>query len=402
MNHIQPQRLDDEAMHTFALAYVQAFRRMGAPAHLLEDSMERFAERTKVSLQFHAFPGAIFAANRVGTQMLSVSGGFPQLDRLGALEDLAEAVSTGALSPSAGLALLRSLEQKSTRFGRPMTVLGFAVASGTAVGFFGGGPTEAGVSAVIGGISGVLSVVFTGRPEVSRLVDVLAGALGAFLVHTVAQVVPLGGEIALVTGLIVLLPGFSLTVALTELSTGHLVSGTTGLAAGALVFLELGFGVALGSRFAEFLWGPVTWQVAGSLPNWWEPVALVGVSLSFGVLLQARRRHLAWVFIACATALYGAQIGGAVLGPELGGGIAAFLVTVVANAVSQRWQLPAAVIHVPGILLLVPGAVGFRSVTALLHNDALAGIESAFSMAMAAMALVGGSLLGAAVIVPTK
>ena len=90
------------------------------------------------------------------------------------------------------------------------------------------------------------------------------------------------------------------------------------------------------------------------------------------------------------------------LGPELGGGIAAFLVTVVANAVSQRWQLPAAVIQVPGILLLVPGAVGFRSVTALLHNDALAGIESAFSMAMAAMALVGGSLLGAAVIVPTK
>jgi uncharacterized membrane protein YjjB (DUF3815 family) len=54
---------------------------------------------------------------------------------------------------------------------------------------------------------------------------------------------------------------------------------------------------------------------------------------------------------------------------------------------------------VPGILLLVPGSVGFRSLTSLLERQAVAGIETAFSMILTAMALVAGLLI-AGVIAP--
>ena len=39
---------------------------------------------------------------------------------------------------------------------------------------------------------------------------------------------------------------------------------------------------------------------------------------------------------------------------------------------------------VPGILLLVPGSVGFRSLTSLIERQAVAGIETAFSMILTA------------------
>jgi uncharacterized membrane protein YjjB (DUF3815 family) len=55
------------------------------------------------------------------------------------------------------------------------------------------------------------------------------------------------------------------------------------------------------------------------------------------------------------------------------------------------------VVSVPGILLLVPGSVGFRGLTSLLEREAVTGIETIFSMILTAMALVAGLLIAAAI-----
>jgi uncharacterized membrane protein YjjB (DUF3815 family) len=47
---------------------------------------------------------------------------------------------------------------------------------------------------------------------------------------------------------------------------------------------------------------------------------------------------------------------------------------------------------VPGILLLVPGSVGFASFQALLERDVVSGVETAFRMLLTAIALAGGLL----------
>jgi uncharacterized membrane protein YjjB (DUF3815 family) len=56
---------------------------------------------------------------------------------------------------------------------------------------------------------------------------------------------------------------------------------------------------------------------------------------------------------------------------------------------------------VPGILMLVPGSVGFRSLIALLERQALAGVETAFSTVLTAVALVAGLLI-AGVLAPER
>jgi uncharacterized membrane protein YjjB (DUF3815 family) len=57
---------------------------------------------------------------------------------------------------------------------------------------------------------------------------------------------------------------------------------------------------------------------------------------------------------------------------------------------------------VPGLMLLVPGSVGFRSLASLLERDVVAGVDTAFSMLMVAVALVAGLLSANALVPPRK
>jgi uncharacterized membrane protein YjjB (DUF3815 family) len=204
---------------------------------------------------------------------------------------------------------------------------------------------------------------------------------------------------ALLAGLIVLLPGFRLTVGMTELATRHLISGTGGLVSAGMTLLQLAVGVALGSALGGLESLPV--DTATPLPEWVGWLVLPGLALAFGVLLDARRTQLSQVFVALAAALAGATAGSWVLGP-LGGLLAACVVTVVANGLANTRNQPAAVVLVPGILLLVPGSIGFRAVRALLEQDVVAGVEGTFSMVLAAVTLVAGTLVGNALIPPRR
>ena len=55
----------------------------------------------------------------------------------------------------------------------------------------------------------------------------------------------------------------------------------------------------------------------------------------------------------------------------------------------------------PGMILLVPGSLGYRSLSALLNRETIEGVDFAFGMILVAMSLVGG-LLASSVIVPPK
>jgi uncharacterized membrane protein YjjB (DUF3815 family) len=60
---------------------------------------------------------------------------------------------------------------------------------------------------------------------------------------------------------------------------------------------------------------------------------------------------------------------------------------------------PASVPLVPGVLLLVPGSIGYRSLTMLLSQDVETGLSAGITAALTAFALAGG-LIVANVLVP--
>ena len=114
--------------------------------------------------------------------------------------------------------------------------------------------------------------------------------------------------------------------------------------------------------------------------------------VSFTVLLRARRADLGWIVLAGALAFAGARLGTILFGPELGAFLGAFMLGASSRILARVRRVSSAVTLVPGILLLVPGSVGFASFQALLERDVVSGVETAFRMLLTAIALAGGLL----------
>ena len=56
----------------------------------------------------------------------------------------------------------------------------------------------------------------------------------------------------------------------------------------------------------------------------------------------------------------------------------------------------------PGLLILVPGSIGYRSLTALLNSETIRGVELGFSMVIVGVALVGGLLMANLLVSPKR
>ena len=135
-------------------------------------------------------------------------------------------------------------------------------------------------------------------------------------------------------------------------------------------------------------------------PSWIVPIALVLAAWSFGILLRAKPRQLPWVVVAVAVGHGGAALGALWLGPELGASLGAAFVAVAAN-LGARWQRqPAAVLATPGLLLLVPGALGFRGLTGVVEQDLGGGAHVIVQMLLVGGALVAGLLVAGTLVPP--
>ncbi len=177
------------------------------------------------------------------------------------------------------------------------------------------------------------------------------------------------------------------------------MAGTARLTRARSVLLAMGFGVALGGRLAEVLFGPAPLAPV-AVAGWTEWLALVVAPLGFVVLLKADWGDAPAIVLGSALAYFGTRLGSQLLGPELGAFLGALLVGAWGNAYARWRHRPAVIVISPGILLLVPGSIGFRSVTSLLDRNTVLGIEAAFTMAFVAVCLATGLLFGNVLVPP--
>jgi uncharacterized membrane protein YjjB (DUF3815 family) len=170
----------------------------------------------------------------------------------------------------------------------------------------------------------------------------------------------------------------------------------------ALLFFQLGFGVALGSQINRVL-PPASLSAApATLPQWTLWVALVIAPLAFAVLFNARMRDLGWIMPACWLSFGGARAGAYLFGPELGVCIGALCAGASGNLYARWLDRPAAIPMVPAIMLLVPGSLGLSSLAKFIEKDVMSGVMTAFSMVLIAVALVTGLLMANVIVPPRK
>ncbi|MBZ0114658.1 MAG: threonine/serine exporter family protein [Thermoanaerobaculia bacterium] len=386
------------------MRFGSALHSAGSAAHKIELGMTVAARRIGVEGQFFSTPTNLTASfsqgNQERTLMRRADPADINLERMSELTDLLDDLQQDRLDLATADKRIDEIEDRPARYSTAVTTLAFSLASGSAAVFLKGGVREVWVSCLVGLMIGLLAPIVARLPNATRLFEPLSAFVAAAMAGGIAHLVPIEPLVVTLAGLIVLLPGLTLTVAVTELATRHLVSGSARLAGALIAFFGLAFGVVAGSRLAIRLTGATPVIELVGLGRGAELLALLGAAAAFTVLFRARPRDYGWILLAGFLAAYGVRFGHHALGSELGPFIGALIVGVSGNIIARWRGRPAALIHIPGLILLVPGSLGFRSLTFLAAEDVLSGVQSAFETSFAAMALVMGMLMANMVLPP--
>jgi uncharacterized membrane protein YjjB (DUF3815 family) len=166
--------------------------------------------------------------------------------------------------------------------------------------------------------------------------------------------------------------------------------------------LKLTFGALAGAQILDVL----GWHGAGapppSAPAWFLAPALLLGTLSFGVLFQAAVRDWPLVMLAAITGYLSTRMGAGLYGPSFGVFVGGLVVGALSNLYARHRHRPGALVREPGIILLVPGSVGFSSVSALLERNVPIGTDAGLLLVSLLVALVAGLLFGDLLVGPRR
>ena len=342
------------------------------------------------------------------TRVLRLSPGDINLKALAMVDDIAERVTDGRMEVDDGLQALTALDRPMAREKLAITVLAFGLASGSVAALLRTSWADVAASAVIGLMIGLLSVASSSRPRLHEASDAIAALLATLTATAIAAfVTPLSLQTVVIASLIVLMPGLMLTTAVAELSSQNWASGTARFAGATVALLKLTFGTIVATQAAHAMgWQPQLIS-APQLPAWAEWVGLLVGSAAFAVLFGAARRDflivMAGAWIGYGLTRLGGQIPGLSSEAFAGGVFLAGLgVAMVSNAFGRIFRRPGALLRVSGIILLVPGSVGFRSLSFVLERDVVLGLDTAVAVLSALIAIVAGLLFGNLLVPPRR
>lgn len=397
------------------LALGNALHRAGAPAHRLEAILAELAETLDYPGAFFSTPTAIFASfgqgNKTHTHLLRVEPAGIDLVKQASLDELVDKLLCQSISLKDAKDRLTEIETSKPLYGQFLRTLSFGLTSSAVAVFLQGGWADVLLSGLIGLVVGIIAWLASRYAAISRLFEISSAMIATFIASSAAFV--FSGQFAtsifvnILAGVIVLVPGLTLTVAITELSTQNLASGTARLMSAAMTFVQLGFGVVAGMTLSKALFaGTIPMDTkhlqAAAFSYWSFLPAIVFAAFSLQVLFHARIKDFPWVLLAVAVAVFSAKFSTQYWGGEVGAFLGALIVASLSNLRARLLNQPAAVTLLPGVILLVPGSVGFRSVASFLQADVLGGISTGFSMFMIATSLAVGLLVANAAVKPRR
>lgn len=335
------------------------------------------------------------------SEVLRLTPGETNLKRLVDTDEVAERVYHGRMSASQGYATLRDFQPEPIKF--KSTIFGFAFAAASVAGVLKSRPTDIAAAAVIGALTGLLYIVCQRAPHLRPGLEALAAFVSTLLATLAsAYILPLSLQAVTLAAIVVFLPGLSLTTAVSELSSDHLASGVARLGGAFTVLLKLTFGAVAGSEVAKAFDVPLRAVRPTANPVWVEGLALLCGAIAYTLLLRPHKRHR-WIVIGAAVLGYtSARVGSESFGPLFGVFLAGLVVAAVSNLFARIKKKPSALMRIPGILLLVPGSVGFRSLFFVFDGQVMEGINTASSLVVLITTLVAGLLFGDLLVPPRR
>jgi uncharacterized membrane protein YjjP (DUF1212 family) len=298
---------------------------------------------------------------------------------------------------------LHTLERKPPPYPRLLQWLATAGLCAAAAVFFRGRGIEvafaAGAGLALGGVSWLLSRVRNGR-FLADFCGALTAALFAWLVTHFRKDV--SREVLVLSAVIPLVPGMTLTTGLAEVAQKNLVAGAARLTEAFVTFLSILFGIALMVGAETIVHTPAaatSARVGLALP--YQVCALVVASVALCIVFSVPKRFIGGAVLSGAIGYASTALATRHLPGHVAAFLAALAISLFANASARVTQRPAQLFQLPGMMLLVPGSMGFLSLEDFLRGELVGGASKGFEMLLIGGALVTGILV-ANVVLPAK
>jgi len=385
----------------------RAISEAGAPAHRLESSMQVLLDKFQMQGNFFSMPTALFATlgddDIQRTYMERTQPSDIDLAKICDLSEVITRLENDEIDIHDAYDEIKKISEAKPRYRTRYTIFSIGLASASLAGLFQGSWMDVIVSLLMGWLTALIITLSARHDHFSLLYTPIAATIVGFTTMSISHF----GEsidhlIVSLSGLIILVPGLGITTAIRELSTGHLVSGSARMAGAVTTFLLLSFGLALGFMIAIQIYGDVEINKLDSVPQWFVYLSILTISLAFTVLFNAKASDYIWILLTACIAILGSKIAGEWLQSPFSSFAAVLAVSIAGNIFALITKKPSSIMHIPGVMLLVPGSIGFKSLEAMLDNQTLDGIQTAFSALLVAVALAVGLIAGNLFVPPKK
>ena len=394
---------------SFLLRTAELLHQHGTPSYRLERVMCKISSTLKVDSSYLYTPTSLVVSFRRGKDervfLRRIETASVDVSKLIRFDGILERLERGTIDISTATDELELASSAPPVFGNTVTAAASGLACASVAVLFGGGVTEVLVAGILGLLITMVSVLVGSRRGNTGVLEPLLGFSVAIVSLLLARHwIPLDDRLVTLAALILPLPGLTLTIALTELALGHLSAGSARLAGAGVTLLTLVLGVGIAWRVSSdgmHEAGVAPFIVSLPLPEWSMWIAIFLAPAAFAVLFKVPTSQWSAVFAVAISGFLTNRVADANFSPETGAFFGALVVGCGGNLYARVKNRPAMAVQTPGVLILVPGSIGYRSLVAMLESQTVEGIALAFTMIMIAGALVGG-LLTANIVLPPK
>jgi uncharacterized membrane protein YjjP (DUF1212 family) len=390
----------------FILRFGRALHGAGSPAHTLEATMQEMCQLMNIKGTFISQPTAILSSfsndEEEVTKIERVEPMGVNLGRLSQIDLVSQEVIQNKISYEEGYQRLDEILDAPEPFGKRIYLVYFLLSASGFLVLFGGTWGDLLAATIVGALMGLL-YIFRPLGPVAQMFEAMLAVVASLATYLLAKLIPgLNVGVIILSSLIIFMPGIFITLAIAEIATQNLVSGTARLVGGIMILLKLTFGVFIGSKIASWFHFSSMDITFSTIPSWVAFLTLPMTALMSVVGFKVNREDWKWATIAGIYGFLCSKLGSHFLGAELGMFFGGACVGAMSNIFARLVMKPSSIFQFPGIILLVPGSVGYRSMNFLFERNVLGGLDTAFTMIALAMALVVGLFFGNLLVKPRR
>jgi uncharacterized membrane protein YjjP (DUF1212 family) len=326
------------------------------------------------------------------------------MNSLSRTDELAYQLLSGDISLAEADKHLDEIDVMPSPYGKSLTGVAFSLSTSAFAMLMGAGWSEIIYSGLLGGMVYFWTLWALRSKRVNLMLEPVASFSVGFMACVINHYSSSGFNIWLIilSSLIILVPGLSLTIGLAELSSRNLVSGTARVMDATMQLFKLYFGAFLGVSLGYQLFGQQELAMAVTLPFWVNWLGVFMLSVGLVAIFRTPMKHVPWAITSTFIAYAASTWSSSYLENGLGAFVGAFALGVFANIFSRIANAPSTIVAMPGLIVLVPGSKTYIGLNSFISGqDIIKTDHIAQETFLILMSLVAG-LIFANVVIPSR